>query len=118
MGSTSQYVGLGLARSRTINTAVQVRGGRARPPRTGRMPTSVPTSPMAPLARLASRIPVHDQIARLAPAQQLVTRAGDEVEPKVAEYEPVLAALEAAGVLIVGVHPAFMDVLMREVAGV
>ncbi|KLT43664.1 hypothetical protein CC85DRAFT_311623 [Cutaneotrichosporon oleaginosum] len=35
-----------------------------------------------------------------------------------AEYEPVLAALEQTGIVVVGVHPAFMDMLMREVAGV
>lgn len=42
----------------------------------------------------------------------------DDLAPKMPEYEPVLAALEAAGVVVVSVHPAFMDVLIREVAGV
>lgn len=64
------------------------------PPKRGIL---VPSSPKAPAAR---------------------RQALDDAEVKVAEYEPVLAALEAAGVIVVEVHPAYMDLLIREVAGV
>ncbi|GMK58847.1 hypothetical protein CspeluHIS016_0602890 [Cutaneotrichosporon spelunceum] len=51
-------------------------------------------------------------------ADPILEENTDEATEKVAEYEPVLAALEQAGIVVVGVHPAFMDILVREVAGV
>jgi hypothetical protein len=63
------------------------------------------------------RFPPHQHGSQLdlpAIADSILEEGAEEA----AEYEPVLAALEQTGIVVVGVHPAFMDVLMREVAGV
>ncbi|BEJ14297.1 hypothetical protein CspHIS471_0400640 [Cutaneotrichosporon sp. HIS471] len=66
------------------------------------------------------RFPQHQQGSQVdlpSIADSVLNQSPEEVPEEVAEYEPVLAALEQAHIVVIGVHPALMDILVREVAG-